>query len=289
MVIKKIIETITKPRELFFETLISTSNFLVIIAVTALLLISIQGLEDEQNQAIQTLLDVYTRINNELPAEDITEEITADTLSPKTYDDIILNTEQLQKLFMKVIVIFTTSFIIFFIVNTTYHFFLWGRAHSIAYKTLTKKIFSRVYLYYILFNLVIMLVFLFSLGLSVYIFPAGVAATVIIILNVIYWYYTMLIRYRYFGSCKKNAAMTFFGMAAVVGSSLKLGITKSIPIIKTMLAIVGLFVVSIAVFALLTYLVPATAVAIMSIIYFIIFIIITRQFYARSLQSRGIV
>ena len=265
---------------LFWNGLISLTNYVAILAVVLLFLFSLNGLTDDHDEALDTLLMIYGQVNGELDMVDLEDA----ELSEEVSGLMDINAKQVKSLFTKFLLIFSGSFFLLFFINAINHFFMWGRAHSLSYKELISSLFSSLFLVYLIFNFIFLLLFILLLALNILFLPTVVAAVVGVLLYFLYWYYAMFLRYRFFSTYILYKEVSFTTVFVLLFSSFKLGFVHSFKILKVLAALVGFFILSVLAFSFLTYLLPDIFVAVVSLFYLLFFLVFARNFYVHSLK-----
>jgi hypothetical protein len=270
-----------QPKRVLTRGLISVTNYFVLFAIVILFVWGLSGLTDDHDEAFSTLEKVYGHMNTELagvPIEDV--DFTSE------FSGLLdLNVRQIKSLILKFILLFSVSFFVFFLVNAVHHFFMWGRSGDFPYKTLFTLFFSRVFTYYLILNFVFFLGFIILLALCIVFFSPTVAAILVIISHLLYWYYSMFIRYRFFSFYKTYKEIAFGDIFVLIFTSFRLGFLYFFKIIKVLLALLGIFFISILLISFISPFLPPLFTFIISILYFILFLVFARSFYTLSVEK----
>lgn len=274
------------PWQLLVQAFVGFTNYFMIFAVVTLFLWGLWSFAGEHDQAFGTLLLLYQQMNGEAGQfSELASELEAQSFSDDVYTLMKLNTEQIQNLMLKFLLLFSSTFLILFFVNSLYHFFMWGRAHRFSYWSLLKSLFSRLFLYYLLLNFAFFVLFLLLTLIGIITLPTLTATILFVILQVVYWYYSMLLRYKIFLYYKHHHQLTLLATLKVFFRALKEGVVRFFFLFKVLIAVVGLFILGFLLLGLLTYVIPLSWFGVISVVYILFFLSFARQFYTLSLNQ----
>ena len=273
-----------QPKRVLIRGFISLTNYFVLFAIVILFVWGLSGLSDDNEQAVDTLKKIYAEMGTEL------SQVSVDGVdfTPEIMGLVDLNVVQIKSLLLKFFLLFSVSFFAFFFVNVIHHFFMWGRSGDYPYKTLFTLFFSRVFTYYFLLNFIFFFGFITLLALCVALFTPTTAAILVIILHILYWYYSMFIRYRFFSFYKTYKEIAFGDIFVLIFTSLRLGAFHFFKIVRVLIALLGIFFISILLLSALSSIIPPVISFVLSMLYFILFLVFARSFYTLSLEKFNI-